>query len=342
MAENEERFWEMADRAPAMIWAAGRDGLRTHFNKRWLDFTGRPAQSRFDNGWTESVHPDDRGRCLGIFSASFDRRQEFKMEYRLRRHDGGHRWVCDMGVPRFEADGSFAGYIGSCFDINDSRLAADALSRFIRRLIEAQDQERIRIARELHDDIGASLAIVGIELMRAGQPAAVSPGQTPPDVQEIFQKLQEIGSRVGRLSNQLNPPMLKYFGLAKAIETECQEFSKRHSMPVSCSCNNIPAGLSPVIALNFFRAAEEALRNADAHSHATRVSVDVSATSTELILVVSDNGVGFDVEQTRLAGGLGLIRMRERMRLIDGELEIQSQPGQGAKILCRAPLAQSE
>jgi signal transduction histidine kinase len=151
---------------------------------------------------------------------------EFRMEYRLRRYDGEYRWVCDIGVPWLETDGSFAGYIGSCFDITDAKLGAEALSRVSGRLIEAHDQERVQIARELHDDIGASLAVLGIELMRADQPVTGSPGQKHPDLQEISEKLREIGSRVSRLSNQLNPPMLRYFGLAKAIETECRVFKR--------------------------------------------------------------------------------------------------------------------
>jgi len=218
---------------------------------------------------------------------------------------------------------------------------ADALSRAIGRLIEAQDEERTQIARELHDDIGPSLAIVGVDLLKAGQPVSGTPGEKHPGIQQIYEKLQEIGSRISRLSNQLNPPMLKYFGLAKAIEIACKECSERCRIPVSCSCDSIPASLDRAIAINIFRVAQEALRNAGKHSHATSVTVNMSATSTDLTFAVSDDGVGFDVEQTNIATGLGLISMRERMRLIGGEFEIRSQPGQGVKILCRAPLIQS-
>ena len=340
MADIEGRFRAIADKAPVMIWAAGPDKLRTHVNVRWLDFTGRPAQSELGNGWTEGVHPDDRTRCLGAYSESFDRRQEFRIEYRLRRCDREYRWVCDTGVPWFEVDGSFAGYIGVCCDVTDSKLAAEALSRVSGRLIEAHDRECIRIARELHEDIGSSLAILGIELIQAGQPA--SGGQKHPPLQEIYQKLQEIGSRVSRLSNQLQPPMLKYFGLAKAIETECQEFTKRCQARVSCSCNNVPPNLDPTIAFNLLKVVEEALRNVGKHSRAPGVRVDLNATASELTLAISDDGIGFDVENGRLAGGLGLTMMRERMRLAGGEFEIRSKSGEGSTILCRAPLVLSE
>jgi PAS domain S-box-containing protein len=341
MKEYVRSFGDVADKAPAMIWAADPDGLRNYFNKRWLDFTGRPASSELDGGWAKGVHPDDLSRCLAQYSGSFDRRQEFRMEYRLRRHDGEYRWVCETGVPWFEADGSFAGYVGWCFDITDAKLAEESLSRVSGRLIEAHDQEGLRVARELHEDIGAALAVVGIELIRAGQPDAGLPGQKQPDLQEIYKKLQEIGLRISRLSNELNPPMLRYFGLARAIETECQEYSKACRIPIACSCNNIPPRLSGVVALNFFRVVQEALRNVCRHSRATSASVNVAATSNELTLLVSDDGAGFDMEQIHRAAGLGLVVMRERMRLIGGELEIRSRPGQGARISCRAPLVPS-
>jgi len=221
------------------------------------------------------------------------------------------------------------------------RLPEDTLSRAIGRLIDAQDQERMRIARELHEDIGPSLAIVGIDLLRAGQSASGPPDEKHAGTQQIYEKLQEIGSRISRLSNQLNPSMLKYFGLAKAIETECREFSEACRMQVSCSSEYIPARPDPVVELNLFRVVQEALRNAGKHSHATSIAVKMSATSTELTLVISDNGVGFNVEQAGAAPGLGLISMRERMRLIGGEFEIWSQPAQGVKISCRVPLVHS-
>jgi len=221
------------------------------------------------------------------------------------------------------------------------RVMADALSRAIGRLIEAQDQECTRIARELHDDIGASLAIVGFDLLNAGKPVSGSPGEKHPDIQRLYEKLQEIGSRISHLSSQLQPPMLKYFGLAKAIEIECKEFSERCQMPVSYSCENFTAKPDPAVALNILRVVQEALGNAGKHSHATSVTVKIGATFTELTLGVSDNGVGFNREQTNVEAGLGLITMRERMRLVGGEFEIWSESGRGVKISCRAPLVQS-
>jgi PAS domain S-box-containing protein len=113
LRESEERFRTMANAAPVMIWVSGPDKLCTFFNKRWMDFTGRTLEQELGNGWAEGVHREDFGRCLEIYAKAFDARQEFTMEYRLRRFDGEYCWILDNGVPRWP-DGAFLGYVGTC------------------------------------------------------------------------------------------------------------------------------------------------------------------------------------------------------------------------------------
>jgi PAS domain S-box-containing protein len=130
LRESEERFRNMADAAPVMVWVSGLDKLCTFFNKGWLDLTGRTMEQSLGNGWASDVHPDDLERCLATYSSSFDERRSFEMEYRLRRADGAYRWVIDRGVPRFTPAGEFAGYIGSGIDITDLKQAQEeALAR---------------------------------------------------------------------------------------------------------------------------------------------------------------------------------------------------------------------
>src|SRR6185503_2661854 len=128
LAEMENRFRTAADAAPMMLWMSGVDKLCTFFNKPWLDFTGRALAQEIGNGWVEGVHPDDLQRCLKTYLESFDAREPFVMEYRLRRRDGQYRWISDTGCMRRDRAGNFAGYIGSCLDVTEARQKAEALA----------------------------------------------------------------------------------------------------------------------------------------------------------------------------------------------------------------------
>src|SRR5881296_598958 len=125
LRESEGRFRAVADAAPVLIWMSGTDKLCDFFNKPWLEFTGRTMEQELGNGWAEGVHREDFDRCLNVYTNSFDARQPFTMEYRLRRNDGEYRWVLDNGIPRFAHDGAFLGYIGSCIGITERKLAEE-------------------------------------------------------------------------------------------------------------------------------------------------------------------------------------------------------------------------
>src|SRR5213596_1222563 len=125
LRESEGRFRTVANAAPVLIWMSGPDKLCTFFNKGWLEFTGRAIDQELGSGWTQGVHPDDLEHCLEVYGNSFDARQPFTMEYRLRRDDGEYRWVLDNGTPRFASDGAFLGYIGSCIGITERKLAEE-------------------------------------------------------------------------------------------------------------------------------------------------------------------------------------------------------------------------
>src|SRR5882757_4850550 len=137
LRESEQRFRTVADAAPVLIWMSGVDKLCTFFNKPWLQFTGRSMEQELGNGWAEGVHQDDLERCLQVYTSAFDARQPFVMQYRLRRDDGEYRWMSDQGVPRYDAQGTFAGYIGSCVDVTELMTKDEALR---------QSEERMRLA----------------------------------------------------------------------------------------------------------------------------------------------------------------------------------------------------
>jgi len=139
LRESEERFRIVADAAPVLIWMSGVDKLCTFFNKPWLEFTGRSLEQEIGNGWAEGVHPDDLQKCLDVYTESFDARKPFVMQYRLRRYDGEYRWVSDQGVARYNPNGKFAGYIGSCVDVTDLIKKDEALREFEERVVLAAE-----------------------------------------------------------------------------------------------------------------------------------------------------------------------------------------------------------
>lgn len=126
--QSEERFQALANTAPVMIWLSGADKLCSYVNQKWLQFRGRSLEQELGSGWSEGIHPEDADNVLAIYALKFDRREEFRMEYRLRRDDGAYRWILDHGVPRHNPDGSFAGYLGFCIDVTDNKEAEQAIS----------------------------------------------------------------------------------------------------------------------------------------------------------------------------------------------------------------------
>lgn len=219
--------------------------------------------------------------------------------------------------------------------LKESETARHELAR---RLTNAQEKERTRIARELHDDIGQSLAILRIQMLRAGQPVSGMAGKRHPSINDLCNDLKLLAEKVSRISHQLHSSELEYLGLAVAIQSHCREFSAKYKIAVDCSCTDLPEDLDSLLALSLLRIVQEALHNAAKHSKAKSMQVAVKASDTELSLLIADDGVGFDLEEAKLAAGLGLISMRERIHLAGGQFEITSAPGKGTRITARVPL----
>jgi PAS domain S-box-containing protein len=338
LRESEQRFRLVANTAPVMIWMSGQDRLRNYFNQSWLEFTGRPLQTELGDGWTETVHPEDLQRCLDRYTSAFDCRETFKMQYRMRRHDGEYRWVLDIGVPRLAENCSFEGYIGSCIDITERRLAEEALSSISRRLIEAQEQERAWIARELHDDINQRMALLAIQLDKLKKPSSDSPGEMGRHLDGLRLILLEISKDVQGLSHRLHSSKLEYLGLTIACRGFCNEVAERHKVRVNFSADGIPDKVSPDVSICLFRVLQESLNNAIKYSGTEHFEVKLRRISNEIQLVVRDNGTGFDVETAMNSQGLGLISMRERVSLVNGKMAIVSNPTRGTEITVHVPL----
>jgi PAS domain S-box-containing protein len=335
--ESEERFRLVANTAPVMIWTTGTDMLCTYVNQPRLEFTGRPLEAELGNGWMDGVHKEDLKRCLETYSRAFSHRQSFEMEYRVRRNDGEYRWILDTGVPRFNPDGSFAGYIGSCLDITDRKLAEEALASVGQRLIEAHEQERTWIARELHDDIVQRVALVAVELERCDQQAGEATTGVHEHVRQALHHLSDLGKDIQALSHRLHSSKLEYMGLVSAAQSFCRELSEQRNVRIHFKHWDLPTAVPKEISLCLFRVLQEALQNAVKHSGAREFAVELHGTQDGIHLVVSDSGSGFDFRHAISRRGLGLVSMRERLRLVNGELSIQSEPGRGTTVLARVP-----
>ena len=340
LRESEERFRLVANSAPVMIWMSGTDKLCNYFNRPWLDFTGASLGSQLGDGWLKAVHTEDASTCLQTYVDAFDQRKPFEMQYRLRRHDSEYRWILDLGVPRFNSDGSFAGYIGSCIDITERKQAEEAMATIGRRLIEAHEEERTWIGRELHDDINQRLALLSVELDRWLKD---NPSKAPVRdlVRRAQQRLTEVARDIQRLSHRLHSSKLEYLGLAKAAASFCREFAEQSNVEVTFRPDGIPRILSKEISLGLFRVLQEALQNAAKHSEVKSFTVDLRGLIDSIELTIADSGVGFDPTEAFARQGLGLISMRERLQLLHGELSILSKPGGGTTIHARVPIENS-
>ena len=336
LQESENRFRVMADTTPSMIWMCDSQGRIDYLNDRCIAFTGLPGMK--NDEWLEYVHRDDIRNVADILSEAIKTPKPFSREFRLRRKDGVYRWMFDVASPRVNGDGSFAGFIGSVIDTTDQKLAQNALEKVSGQLIEAQEQERSRIARDLHDDICQRLAVLSIELEQAQRNTNGSPVDTKRNLGEIRKHCSEIANDVQTLSHQLHSSKLEFLGISTAIRSFCNELSQQHAISIEFTEKNVPRHLPKDVSLCLFRVAQEALHNALKYSGVSEFMVELTATKNEAQLVVSDAGTGFDVEEAKKNRGLGLVSMQERIHLMHGSFMIESKPGAGTRIFAVVPL----
>jgi PAS domain S-box-containing protein len=338
LRESEERFRLLANTTPAMIWMCDAEGKTTYVNDRRLAFTGPDADEVHGDTWMAYVHPDDLPNMLDTISSSLKNHQPYLKEYRLRRSDGVYRWMLDVATPRINSDGSFAGFIGSAIDTTEQKHAQQALERLSGRLIEAQEAERSRIARELHDDICQRLALLSMQIDQANRDF----GGPSANLELIQKRCSEIANDVQSLSHKLHSSKLDYLGITAALRGVCEECSKQHEVRVEFTERSVPKHLAQDIALCLFRVTQEALHNAVKHSYTRDFAVEVKGEADTVQLEVRDWGQGFDVEEAMQNRGLGLVSMQERVNLVNGKFSIESNPMEGTKIMVVVPLVTEE
>jgi PAS domain S-box-containing protein len=338
LRESEKRFRVMADTTPSLVWMCDKEGKVTFLNDRRINFTGRDMASSLADAWTADIHPDNLQDVLATNERALQQHEGFSREYRLRRRDGVYRWIFDVAAPRINSDGTFAGFIGSAHDVTDQKMAQEALETVGGRLIEAQEKERSRIARELHDDICQRLSLLSLELEQANRASSGSDAPANARIEELRQDFSDLAGDVQALSHQLHSSKLDYLGLVAAVRSFCKEFAAQQEVNVEFSSENVPNPLPRDVSLCLFRVVQEALNNALKYSGVSRFSVALRGSGGRIQLEVRDSGVGFDVEKGRQDRGLGLVSMQERVHLLKGTFSIESRTNHGTRIMASVPL----
>jgi signal transduction histidine kinase len=240
-----------------------------------------------------------------------------------------------------EIDGELCG-LTVIVDITERKLADEAVAGMSRKLLEAQEQERRRIGRELHDDINQRLALLSVDIQRVREVSPITYGELRSRMDELGKRTSEISAVVQSLSHELHASRLEYLGLVSGMKGFCKEFGDKHKVEVAFDSDGVPAIVSQEISICLFRVMQEGLHNALKHSGVRFFDVKMHGSPTEIHLTVRDSGVGFDPELIRDTQGLGLISMQERVRLVQGTISITSKPHSGTKISVRVPLSAGE
>ena len=312
-----ERVSGSSDLATEMFWVTKR-------NRELLGFS--PDELVTLDRFLSVVHPEDRD-LVGEKVRSVTRTgDEDRVDYRIVRPDGSVRWVSSRGGTRPGASGSPDRLMGVTVDITERKQAEEAARELSGRLITAHEEERSRLARELHDDVTQRLARLAIDAGR------VESLDSDPEVRETMREVREglvrLSEDIHALSYRLHPSVLEDLGLAEALKTEIERVARQESISVTAKLDEIPESVPHDVALCLFRVAQESLRNVARHAKARTVEVAVRALDGGLQLAVRDDGAGFDSALTRQRRTLGLTSMQERVRLLRGELDIESAPGQ--------------
>jgi signal transduction histidine kinase len=285
------------------------------------------------------VHSDDRERLLAAIGALSADKPDLKISYRIVRPDNSVIWVERISRASFDEQGKLQRIVGMVADITERKRAEEALSSMSRRLIEAQEQERTRIARELHDDMGQRLALVANELEQLQHSSPDLDVEIGRRIAELKKHTFQIATDIQSLSHKLHSSKLEYLGIAAAMRGFCLEFGGQQKVKVEFKSNDVPSRVSPYISLCLFRVLQEALHNSIKHSGARHVEVRLWGTPDDIHLSVSDSGAGFDREAAKESRGLGLISMEERLKLLQGTFSIETQPQLGTTIHARVPLS---
>jgi signal transduction histidine kinase len=331
-----------AGRMYAFEWDAATDVIvrsgecLSIFN--WMDDPTRDTGRQF----IAQVHPDDRDAYASPETGLTGQNPVYQCVFRVMRPDGSLIWLETVGRVFFDDQGRRQRIIGMVADVTERKNAQQVLSSVSRRLIEAQEIERARIARELHDDLSQRMALLQIGLEQLVRGTSGLSSRNRQELRAITKVSMEVSSSIHNLSHQLHPYKLDTLGLVASLRGLANEFAHQHNLHVQFVDRDVRGQIPKGVSLCLFRIAQEALRNVVKHSGATEAKVELSGHGGQIELCVSDSGAGFLLEAAKLETGLGFISMRERLRLVGGRLWVKSKPFRGTRLRVRVPLSATD
>jgi PAS domain S-box-containing protein len=335
LQSREELLKIFVKHVPAAVAMLDRDMRYLQVSERWcadfaLDSSQILGRSHYE------IFPDMPDRWKQIHRRALAGETLRAAEDRWDR-EGGTTWLRWEIRPWQNLDGLPGGILIFSEDITHRKNAEEALLGMSRKLIEAHEQERTRIGRDLHDDVVQRLALLAIELEGVQQDVPDAASGLRTRLGALRNQTTEITNDVQLLSHELHSSKLDYLGLVGAAKNFCKEFNEQHKVEIDFQSHDLPTALPTDFSLSLFRVLQEALRNATKHSGVKRFEVRLWGSTSEINLTVSDLGAGFDQEAAMKSTGLGLTSMQERLRLVHGELSIKSQPKGGTTIHARVP-----
>jgi signal transduction histidine kinase len=283
------------------------------------------------------IHPEDLGAFERAIAEAKDKRGPYSAELRVIRLGGDQRWISAIGKFYFTPNGEPERMLGMATDITERKLAEEALNSLSGRLIQAQEEERSRIAREIHDDYQQRLAMLSIDLEDLDKYLERN-SEGSDRLRELWNRVGELGSDLHSLSHRLHSSTLDNLGLVAALTSLCAEFRDYHSIDVHFMEENVPQRIPREVALCLFRITQEALQNVKKHSHAESAEVRVEGREQRIYLSISDDGAGFDPGSVSKQDGIGIRSIEERVRLVEGQFTLRSRPTEGTRIDVWVPI----
>jgi PAS domain S-box-containing protein len=337
--KSEDRFRQFFETQPECCYMISPGGIILDVNPAACEALGYTKEELIGKAVSIIYAPESHSKMRDLLEKWKKTGRLESEEIVVLTRDGERRVVLVNAGSVVDAEGNLLHSTSVHVDITERKRAEEALSTVNQRLIEAQEEERTRIARELHDDISQRIALQALNLESLKEALPASATELVRGIGEVQDQISDLARDIEGLSHRLHSSKLDYLGLEVAAAGFCKEASERQGVEIDFHCENVPKRLSQEISLCLFRIMQEALQNAIKHSGSRHFDVSLRGGLNEIQLTVLDSGIGFDPEDATIGSGLGLTSIRERLKLVNGKLFIDSQSQRGTTMLARVPLS---